>query len=67
MNYRITITAVEPNPNYQTEMKEHESRARYSGLLHIPEPLAEREVKKLETILTEDEFKAARDAILGAM
>lgn len=69
MKYRIVITALEPNPNYEAQMKQYsedqENRLRWGGTPQYLVPEPEREVKKLETVLTESEWIVARNAILG--
>jgi hypothetical protein len=62
LKYRIVITVFEPNPTYAAEMEEFEKRTRYSN--SFTPPVAEREVKKLETVMDEDEFLRMRDAVL---
>ena len=67
MKYKIVITALDPNPQFEAELADHKRRegSRYEPA--TPYPQRELEVKKLETVITEDEFKACRDAILKSL
>ena len=65
MKYRIVITALEPNPNYKEQLAEYERTSRFAGA--PPYAMIEIEVKKLETVVTEAEFVAIRNAALGVM
>ena len=72
MTYKVTITALEPNPNYEKEYEEAKEAERrwhqpYNNAAQPAYPLAQVEVRKLETVLTQAEFDAARKAILEVM
>ncbi|MFA5185380.1 MAG: hypothetical protein WC551_02745 [Patescibacteria group bacterium] len=65
--YKITITKLEPNPNYVQDKKEWNSRnesIRYNGPITEP-PDEEKETRVLSTTLTDEEFDSVRKACLG--
>lgn len=66
MKYRVVITRFEDNPDYAAELKAYEDRIRQFGN-PVPAPEREHASKVLETVLTESEFRAARDAILSKL
>jgi hypothetical protein len=66
MSYRLTITRLEANPNFETEMTKWE-RARDSRFGVIADggyPVPTMEVRKLEVEITDEEFAAVKKAVL---
>lgn len=67
MLYKISIVRLEPNPEFEAQLEAYREKERYLTYQTNGYPAAEREVKKLETVLTEDEFNAVRKACLERM
>lgn len=60
------ITAMEPNPLFAEQLAEWNHDVKH-GRGFSSQPSPETEVKKLETVLSEAEFIACRNSILGQM
>jgi len=69
MSYRITITKLVENPNYEKERERFEQQNRWGpGYAGSPEgPRSHLEEQTLFTILNDDEFNAVRMAVLREM
>jgi hypothetical protein len=66
MNYRITITRSEPNPNYATEIEQYEQANRYNRNNYDeikPRPMST--IDALIAELTPEQFEAIRKAVLA--
>lgn len=61
--YRLTITKIEVNPNYEKEMENWERKMHY-GNSPTDFPKFEFEQRSLFVILTEDEFRLLKPEIL---
>ena len=65
MKYRIVITALEENPEYKEQLKAWNARNRYNTVNYDDMPHSELIVKKLETTISEQDFKAVRRALVA--
>lgn len=67
MNYHLTVKERIPNPDYDAQVKEYESRRGYgwNGERQYPTAYTERDV--LIVLLTDKEFRAVKTAIVGAI
>ena len=63
VTYNITIDKVVGNPEYEAHIKKYGDGNPY----HNPTPPATISIKKLETIVTEEEFKTIKKACLEIM
>jgi len=63
--YRLTVVRVEDNPDYDAE-KALRSTARLLqyGPIHEPTPAPTQDTRVLEVVLTEEEYRAAKKAVL---
>lgn len=65
MSYKIVITKVEPNEEYEEQLKRFNESNRPYGMDRFMEPVKNKEVVKLETVLTDAEFDIVRKACIG--
>jgi hypothetical protein len=63
--YKLSITVVEPNPDYDAEAARVSYRT--AGAMYLDPPNPSRERSVLTVDLTDDEFKAIKKAVLECM
>lgn len=65
MAYQLTIVQREPNPEYQSQLAAYEDKRRYGGYSDGSSyPSMEREVRRLDVTLTDEEYARVKRAVL---
>ncbi len=70
MKYRLNITTLADNPDYEQQLKEYRENERYRGQWNQqdkPFPSAQVTVQVLDVVVDEEAFAAIRKACLEAL
>jgi len=67
MKYKLTIQKQEPDPNYDAQLKDYETKVLYGGQNFLTPPTSHLLVKTLEVEVGEETFAAIRKAALETL